>query len=50
MYIMSLIGGFMLELYVMETCPFCRKVMKFMEENCVEYIKNDISNPLFAPK
>jgi len=37
----------MLELYVMETCPFCRKVMKFMEENCVEYIKNDISNPLF---
>ena len=36
----------MLELYVSETCPYCRKVMKFMEENCIEYMKNNISNPL----
>lgn len=37
----------MLELYVLETCPFCQKVMTFFRDNCVEYIKNDISNPLF---
>lgn len=37
----------MLELYVSETCPYCRKVMKFMEENCIEYMKNNISNPLY---
>ena len=33
----------MLELFMMETCPYCRKVMDFMDENNIEYIKNDIS-------
>ena len=37
----------MIELYVLETCPFCQKVMTFFNDNCVEYIKNDINNPLF---
>jgi len=37
----------MFELYVLETCPFCQKVMTFFRDNCVEYIKNDISNPIF---
>lgn len=37
----------MLELYVLESCPFCQKVMTFFKDNCVEYIKNDINNPLF---
>ena len=37
----------MLELYVSETCPYCKKVIKFFEENCIEYIKNNVSDPLF---
>ena len=35
----------MLELFVMSTCPYCKKVMNFMDENNFEYIKSDISNP-----
>lgn len=37
----------MLELYILENCPFCQKVMRFFTDNCVEYIKNDVQNPLF---
>ena len=35
----------MLELYVLETCPYCQKVMKFLKENNIEYIKHDVSEP-----
>ena len=37
----------MIELYILETCPYCKKVMNFFNDNCIEYIKNDITNPLF---
>lgn len=34
----------MLDLYVMETCPYCRKVMDFMEKEGIKYNKKDISD------
>jgi glutaredoxin len=37
-------GVNMLELYVMESCPYCKKVMSFLDENNVSYSKMDISN------
>ena len=35
----------MLDLYVSETCPYCRKVMEFLEENNISYNKRSVSNP-----
>ena len=35
----------MFDLYIMETCPYCKKVMRFLEDNKVEYNKIDIANP-----
>jgi len=35
----------MIELYVMETCPYCRKVMDFMDKESIRYEKKDISIP-----
>ena len=38
----------MLELYVLENCPYCDKVINFMnffDENNLQYNKIDISNP-----
>ena len=34
----------MIDLYVMETCPFCRRVMDFLEQTHIEYNKMDVSN------
>ena len=34
----------MLELFILETCPYCKKVMAYFDENNVEYKKIDISN------
>lgn len=34
----------MLELYILSNCPYCKKVMDFMDENGIEYSKNDISD------
>ncbi|MCQ2739603.1 MAG: glutathione S-transferase N-terminal domain-containing protein [bacterium] len=34
----------MLELFISETCPYCQKVMKFMDERKVKYKKFDIAN------
>lgn len=34
----------MLDLFVLETCPYCRKVMDFMKENNITYNKFDVSN------
>lgn len=34
----------MLDLYILETCPYCRKVMCFLDENGVKYNKIDISD------
>lgn len=34
----------MLELYISETCPYCKKVMDFLYENKTDYAKKDIAN------
>ena len=34
----------MIDLFILETCPYCKKVMKFMDENGMKYNKIDISN------
>ena len=34
----------MLDLYILETCPYCKKVMKFFDENNIEYNKINIEN------
>ncbi len=33
----------MFDLYIMETCPYCKKVMSFLEEKGIEYNKVDIA-------
>jgi len=33
----------MIELFILETCGYCRKVMKFLEEHNIPYKKIDIS-------
>lgn len=32
----------MLDLYILETCPFCRKVMDTFDESNIEYNKKNI--------
>lgn len=32
----------MIDLYILETCPFCRKVMSFFDENNIKYNKKNI--------
>lgn len=34
----------MLELFVLENCPYCKKVMSYLDENGMEYRKIDITN------
>lgn len=34
-----------IELYVLETCPYCRKVMDFMDKESIRYEKKDITIP-----
>ena len=35
----------MIELYVLDSCPYSQKVMKYLEENHIEYVKHDVSEP-----
>ncbi|MGN0030336.1 MAG: glutathione S-transferase N-terminal domain-containing protein [Candidatus Gastranaerophilaceae bacterium] len=35
----------MLDLYVLESCPYSRKVMDFLRDNKIHYHKFDIQNP-----
>ncbi len=35
----------MIELYISETCPYCGKVIDFLENSNVSYIKKDVSEP-----
>lgn len=34
----------MIELFILEHCPYCQKVMKFLDDKKIEYRKIDISN------
>lgn len=34
----------MLDLFILETCPYCKKVMNYMKENNIKYHKFDTSN------
>ena len=34
----------MLELFVSETCPYCRKVIDYFDKNNIKYIKVDVKN------
>lgn len=34
----------MLDLFILESCPYCKKVIKYMDENKIPYNKIDISN------
>ena len=33
----------MLELFILESCPYCKKVMTYMDENNIKYTKIDTS-------
>lgn len=35
----------MFDLYISEYCPYCKKVMKYLEENDIVFNKIDVSNP-----
>ena len=35
----------MINIYELETCPYCKKVIDFMENNKIPYKKIDIANP-----
>lgn len=34
----------MLDLFILETCPYCLKVMSFLDEKAIKYNKIDISD------
>ena len=34
----------MLDLFILETCPYCKKVMSFLDEHGIKYNKIDIKN------
>lgn len=34
----------MIELFILEQCPYCKKVMAYMDENGIKYKKIDISD------
>jgi len=34
----------MLELFVLETCPYCKKVMEYMNANSIKYEVRDVTN------
>ncbi len=35
----------MFELFELERCPYCQKVIKFMDDSGIKYKKHDITNP-----
>lgn len=34
----------MFDLYILETCPYCRKVMSYFDENGITYNKKNIAD------
>ena len=35
----------MLNLYYSETCPYCKKVLTYFDENDIKYEKKEVSDP-----
>lgn len=35
----------MIDLFILETCPYCRKVTDYLSETEIDYRKLDIKNP-----
>ena len=35
----------MLDLFMLENCPYCKKVMDYMDSNNIKYNKIDTNNP-----
>ncbi len=35
----------MIDLYILESCPYSQKVMEFLEENNIAYNKHDVRQP-----
>lgn len=35
----------MLDLYYSETCPYCRKVLSYLDENCIDFNRKDVTDP-----
>ena len=35
----------MFDLYISETCPYCQKVMNYLERNNIKYDKKNVSDP-----
>lgn len=35
----------MLDLYILETCPYCQNVMDYLKENGIDYNKHDVTKP-----
>lgn len=35
----------MIELYILESCRYCQKVMDFMDKESIRYIKKDVTIP-----
>ena len=38
----------MLELYTMETCPYCKKVKSYFAQNGIEYLERNVDEPQYA--
>ncbi len=35
----------MIEVFIMETCPYCKKVVDYLKENSIKHIEKEISIP-----
>ena len=35
----------MFDLYILQTCPYCKKVIEFMDKHSINYSLNDVSKP-----
>ncbi len=38
----------MLELYSMDSCPYCLKVKEFFKKHNIQYVERDVNNPEYA--
>lgn len=40
----------MIELYILKTCPYCQKVMDFMNKESIRYEERDVAIPEYNEK